>query len=433
MDKDFGTATIKKVTIRLVPFCMLLMFLNYIDRVNISYAALQMNQDLGFTATIYGFGAGIFFIGYFFCEIPSNLILAHVGARLWFGRIMITWGLVATGMAWINGPNSFYAMRFLLGVAEAGLYPGMFFYFSLWIPVQERAKVLGLFTSVTAIANIIGGPLSTSILTLDGLFGLKGWQLLFVLEGIPSVIVGFIVLFYLTDKPENAHWLADREKRWLIDSLQAERAAKEKTGATSLLQGFLDPRVLIIVAISFFNVCDTFGIVFWLPQIIKGFGGLTNIQVGFLSALPFVFGGLTTIFWGRHSDRTKDRRWHLAIAGFVAAVGFTIAGLSSTPIVSFIGMCIATIGVWATFGVFWATSSDFLSGIAAAAGFGLINTFGALGGFFGPVIMGFVKDRTQSFSGGLFALAVFGVVMGLLPLLLKNEVQTARTENEAIR
>lgn len=418
---DLRKTTIKKVVVRLVPFCMLLFFFNYIDRANISYAALQMNADLGFTPAIYGFAAGIFFLGYFLGGIPSNLVLARVGARLWFGRIMITWGLIATGMAWVSGTHSFYVMRFVLGVAEAGLYPGVYYFFSLWIPHQERAKVLGMFASVTAIANIIGGPLATSLLTLDGMWGFKGWQLVFILEGVPSVIVGIVTLFYLTDRPEHASWLANDERSWLVETLKGERALKEKTGAASLLQGFLDPRVLILVAISFFNVADTFGIVFWLPQIVKGFGGLGNVEVGFLSAVPFVFGGLATILWGWHSDYTKDRRWHLAIGGLVGATGFTLAGVADTPIVSFVGMCIATIGVWSTFGVFWAASSDFLTGVAAAAAFSLTTTLGALGGFFGPTIMGLAKSYTQSFSGGLYALAIFGVVQAVLPLLLRKE------------
>ncbi len=422
---DLCKLTIKKVIVRLVPFCMLLFFLNYIDRANIAYAALQMNADLGFTPAIYGFAAGIFFLGYFLGGIPSNLILSRVGARLWFGRIMITWGLIATGMAWVSGTNSFYIMRFMLGAAEAGLYPGVFYFFSLWIPHQERAKVLGMFTSVTAIANIVGGPLATSLLELDGLWGFKGWQLVFILEGAPSVLVGIVTLFYLTDRPESAGWLAANERSWLIETLKGDRALKEKVGAASLLQGFLDPRVLIVVAISFFNVACTFGIVFWLPQIVKGFGGLENVEVGFLSAVPFVFGGLATVLWGWHSDYTGDRRWHLAIGGLMAAAGFTIAGVANTPVMSFVGLCVATIGVWSTFGVFWAALSDFLTGVAAAVGFSLTTTLGALGGFFGPTIMGVAKSYTQSFSGGLYALAIFGLIQAVLPLWLRKEPQPA--------
>lgn len=432
---DLGTATIKKVTLRIVPFCMLLMFLNYIDRVNISYAALQMNKDLGFSATVFGFGAGVFFLGYFFFEVPSNLIQERVGARLWFARIMITWGIISTGMAWVVGPNSFYVMRFLLGVAEAGLYPGIFFYFSLWFPVQERAKVLGLFTSVTAIANIIGAPLSTSFVAIDQLFGLRGWQLMFIFEGVPTIIVGFITLWYMTDHPAQATWLDQREKQWLLGQLESERVEKQKIGASTLRECVGDIRVWILAAFMFFNVTCVFGIVFWMPQIIKSFGGLTNVQVGVISAIPFVFAGLAVIFWGRHSDKSRDRRWHLFIGGAVSAAGYALAAtaLPAAPVLAFVGIALATVGMWATFGVIWAASTDILTGTAAAAGFAIINSLGALGGFSGPYFMGVVKDFTQSFSGGLYGLAVSALLMGLLGLLLRNEIHTQNaTEAEAL-
>jgi ACS family tartrate transporter-like MFS transporter len=421
-EDELRKRTLAKVGRRLIPFCMLLFIVNYLDRVNIGFAALQMNQDLGFTATAYGLGAGIFFIGYFLFEIPSNLILEKVGARLWIARIAITWGVVSTAMAWVNGETAFYVMRFLLGVAEAGLLPGILLYFSYWFPASERGKALALFMTATAISNIVGAPLSTSLLGLDGLFGLRGWQIMFILEGLPSIVMGVLVLRYLTDRPEAAAWLAADERSWLTRTLAAERAAKEALGGSDLLRGLTDPRVLMITLLCFFLVSGNFGVVFWLPQIIKAFGGLTNAQVGLLTAIPYILAAFAMVWWGRRSDRTGDRKWHLAAAAIVGAAGLAASAALADPRFSFLALCVAAIGIWSMFGVFWAIPADFLSGTAAAGGFALINSVGTLGGFAGPFLVGFVRERTGSFSASLFVLAAFVFVAAALAASLRVKV-----------
>jgi sugar phosphate permease len=397
------------------------MFLNHIDRSNISYAALQMNQDLGFTPSVYGFAAGVFFFGYVIFEVPSNLILARVGARHWIARIMLTWGVIATAMAWINSAETFYVLRFLLGVAEAGFLPGMFYYYSLWFPASVRGKAISFLMMTSPITNIIAAPLSTSLFALDGFFGLRGWQFIFIIEGVPAILVALIVLRYLTNNPSEAKWLSNTEKDWLRNTLADERKNKEISGATTLKQGFFDRRVLLITAVGFFLVCTNFGIAFWLPQIIKAFGGLTNMQIGELTALPYVFGVICMMLWGRHSDSSGDRKWHLVISSTVTAVACVIAALSTAPILSFIGLCIAIAGILSVSGVFWALPSDFLADRAAAGGFAFINSFGLIGGFVGPYVVGLVRDRTHSFSGSLLAVAGFAVVTALLSALLQNQ------------
>jgi len=422
METDLEKRTLRKITRRLIPFCMVLFILNYIDRVNIGFAALQMNRELGFSPTVYGLGAGIFFIGYFFFEIPSNLILEKIGARLWIARIAITWGIISTAMAWVYNETSFYVMRFLLGIAEAGLLPGLLLYFSYWFPARQRARALALFMTATAISNIIGAPLSTSLLGLDGLFGLRGWQLMFVIEGVPSIIMGVVVLRYLTDRPAQANWLTDDEKAWLNHILTAERAAKEETsGRMTLKLGLISPRVLLIALLCFFLVSGNFGVVFWLPQIIKGFGGLTNMQVGLLATVPYILAAFAMVWWGHHSDRTGDRKWHLAIAALIGAAGLAGSALLTSSPASFAALCIAAIGIWSMFGVFWALPTDLLSGIAAAGGFALINSIGNLGGFAGPFLVGFVRERSGNFSASLLVLAVFVLVSALLAALLPSQ------------
>lgn len=419
---DLGARAIAKVTRRLVPFTMLLFVLNYIDRANVGYAALQMNQDLGFSPTVYGLGAGIFFLGFFPFEIPSNLVLARVGARRWIARIMIVWGIVATAMAFIGGETSFYVMRFLLGAAEAGFLPGIIFYFSLWFPAEARAKALGLFMASTALSNILGAPLAIGLLALDGWLGLRGWQLLFIFEGIPSIIIGFWVLSYMTDRPQEAGWLNNDERAWLTRKLAEESAAKVARSDMTLLRGLTDKRVLMITALCL--VSGNFGVVFWLPQIIKAFGGLSTAKIGGLTALPYVLAMIAMVWWGRHSDRTRERKWHLTAAALLGSFGLAASAVAPIPTLSFIALCFATIGLWSMFGVFWAIPSDFLSGTAAAGGFALINSFGALGGFCGPFLVGFVRTQTGSFSASLFVLAGFVLCAAILAALLKNETRS---------
>jgi MFS family permease len=334
---------------------------------------------------------------------------------------MISWGIVATAMAWVNNELSFDILRFLLGAAEAGFIPCIMWYFSNWFPAGERGKIMAIFMSSTALANIIGAPLSTGLMGLDGAFGMRGWQLMFILEGLPSVLIGIWVLFFLTEKPEEAKWLTPDERRWLSETLREERA--QAGIATSLRAGFLDRRVLMVAAVCFFLVCANFGIVFWLPQIVKSFGGLSNMQVGALSALPYVLAGCGMIWWGHHSDKTGDRRWHLLIAAIVGAAGLVASGIAPTPLMSFIGLIVAALGVWSMFGVFWALPGDFLRGMAAAGGLALINSIGTVGGFVGPYVVGFAREKTGSFTASLVVLAISALISGLLALAIRRTPQ----------
>ncbi len=422
MDHDIEARTLRKIERRLIYFCMLLFILNYIDRINVGIAALQMNKDLGFSPTVYGAGAGIFFVGYFLFEVPSNLILERVGARLWLARIAITWGIISTAMAWVSSETSFYVVRFLLGLAEAGLLPGILFYFTYWFPTRERGKALALFMTGTAISNIIGAPLSTALLGLDGLLGLRGWQIMFVLEGIPSVIMGIAVLYYLTDRPAQAKWLSAEEKAWLQRVLAREAAAKEAiSGRMTLRLGLTSPRVLLIALLCFFLVSGNFGVVFWMPQLIKALGNLSIMQVGVLTMIPYALAVVAMGWWGRHSDRSGDRKWHLAIAALVGSAGLAGSAVSPDPVLSFAALCVAAVGIWSMFGVFWALPADLLSDTAAAGGFALINSIGTLGGFSGPFLVGFVRERTGSFTASLLVLAAFVLGAALISATLPRK------------
>jgi len=415
---DPGSTTLRKVLQRLLPFTMLLFFFSLIDRTNISFAALQMNEDLGFGPTVYGLAAGIFFVGYCLFEVPSNLVLMRVGARRWLARIMLTWGVIVVATAWVGGLKSLYVMRFLLGVAEAGLLPGLFYYLGTWIPASRRGLGLSVLMSTAALSNVIGGPLATGIMELDGWLGFRGWQLVFIVEGVPTVLVGIAVLALLPETPRDARWLEAAERTWLEATIARENETKARVGAMSLRQGFTDRRVLIATAFSFFLVCCNFGTVFWMPQILKSLGSFTNLQVGRLSVVPYLLGGIGMILWGRHSDRGHDRRRHLVMSGVVATIGYLLAGLAPTPAVSFVGLCLATLAVWSMFGVFWAIAADQLAGPAAAAGLAFINSVGTLGGFVAPLLMGYLRDSTGAFTGSLLALAAFAACTALIAPLL---------------
>jgi ACS family tartrate transporter-like MFS transporter len=408
-----------KVIRRLVPFMMLLFFISIMDRANISYAALQMNADLHFDAQVYGSAAGIFFIGYFLFEIPSNIALAKFGARRWLGRIMITWGLVAAAMAWTAGSTSLHVLRFLLGIAEAGLLPGVMFYLSGWIPGKARGMTLSVLMATTALAYVLGGPFSTWLMSFNGILGFRGWQFMFLVEGVPAVLVGCIVLAALPEGPQDAKWLQQSERDLLSSAIEREQTETRKNGMKTLRDGLLDRRVLLASAFTFFSICDNFGTVFWLPQIIKSLGQLSTPEVGLLSAVPYALGGLGMIVWGRHSDRTGERRLHLFAGAIAAALGYLGAAVSPDPVITFIAICIAATGVWSTFGLLWAYAGDLVAGPAAATGFAVINSVGALGGFVGPFLIGWIKAHTNSFSGGLGLLSGFGLLTALLALCLK--------------
>jgi MFS transporter, ACS family, tartrate transporter len=397
--------TIRKVAKRLLPFIFLLYVICLIDRVNLSFAALTMNRDLGLNAYAYGLGASIFFIGYFIFEVPSNLLLDRVGARLWITRIMISWGLASAAMAFVTGEISFLTVRFLLGFFEAGFFPGMILYLTFWFPSAYRARVIAAFMLAIPVTGVIGGPLATSLLELDGLWGLTGWQWMFLVEGIPAALMGFVVLGFMTDRPSSANWLQLAEKQWLETTLQRERDAVEaEHSRLSLWQALIDPRVLALSLVYFGIATATYGVVYFLPQIIKGWG-LSNLQTGFVSSIPDIVGTIGMVVWGHFSDRSADRRRSAATALIVCTVGLIGLGMFGASAWSLVAMAMVSVGINASRPLFWALPSLFLSRTAAAGAIALINALGNLGGIAGPTMLGWVKEATGSFSGGLYFLA----------------------------
>ncbi len=410
--------TIRKVVGRLIPFLFLCYIVNYIDRINVGYAALEMKDDLLFSDAVYGLGASMFFAGYVLFEIPSNLIMERVGARLWIARIMISWGAVSSSMMLVKTPFSFYALRFFLGAAEAGFFPGTILYLTHWIPAKERARAVALFLTSTALSGVIGGPLSGVLLKLGGAGGLAGWQWLFLLEGIPAVVLGIVTLGYLTDAPAEARWLAPAERAWLARTMKLEQEEKQQRHGYTLLQAFTDKKVWRLCALYFSIIISFYGVVFWLPQILKGFSGLSNFTVGMISAVPYFVAAVAMVAIGNHSDRTGERRRHVAVPAFFGAVGLILSALlqHQSPALAFAALCLAALGIWSTLGPFWSLPTEFLSGTAAAGGIALINSIGNIGGFVGPSVVGLVKERTGSFAGGLFVLAATLLIGSVLAL-----------------
>ena len=417
MANDLPTRTMRRVSLRIVPFIMLLYFVSFIDRVNIGFAALTMNKDLGFSPAVFGFGAGIFFWGYFLFEVPSNVILDKVGARLWIARVMISWGLVSGAMAFVQGQASFYVLRFLLGAAEAGFFPGIILYLSYWFPARQRASVTALFMAAAPLSTVLGSPVSSALLEMHGLFGLQGWQWLFLIEALPAILLGFAVLAFMTDRPEQAKWLADDERDWLAATMNAERAGKAATANHSLWSGLTDVRVLALSLVYFGTSAGLYTLGVWAPQIIKQFG-LSTLQVGFLNALPATAAVVAMVLWARHSDRTGERTWHVVIACLIAAVGLAYAGLASGVVAVVVALTLVNIGISAAKPPLWSMPTLFLAGPAAASGIATINSIGNLGGFVGPAMIGWIKDKTGSFEGGLYFVGALLLLSAVLTLLL---------------
>lgn len=417
---DFETATLRKVAWRLLPFLLLLYVVAWLDRVNVGFAALQMNQDLGFSSAVYGFGAGVFFIGYAFFEVPSNLILARVGARVWIARIMVTWGVISVAMMFVQGPTSFYMLRFLLGVAEAGFLPGIIYYLGTWYPQAERARAVSWFMLAIPLSTVIGAPLAGLLLELDGLMGLTGWQWLFLLEGLPAVVLGVVVLFYLTDKPEDAHWLTSEQKIWLASTLAAEQRTATERHGVGLLQALVHPTVWRLGLVIFACQCGSYGLTLWIPQIIQNLSGLSDLVVSMISALPYIAASIGMILIGMSSDRSGERLMHIAVPSVFAAVGFAATAYLSSPIPAMIALTVAAVGDLGTRGPFWALPTRFLAGSAAAGGIGVINTLGSLGGFVGPYAVGFIRNATGSFAGGMLFLAGLLLAAAIMAVSLRR-------------
>ena len=412
------TSTLAKVTKRLVPFLIICYFVAYLDRVNVGFAALTMNQDLGLSQTAFGFGAGIFFIAYFIFEVPSNLLLERFGARKWIARIMLSWGILSGLMAFIpdigrvtglGNENSFYLIRVLLGAAEAGFFPGIIFYLTLWFPAEYRARIVGYFMAAIPLSTVIGAPISGLLLNLHGGLGLAGWQWLFVIEAVPAIILAGVVFFYLTDRPADAAWLAADERQWLAERLTLEQRQREAVHEFTVAQALINPRVIGLSLVYFGAVATNYGLGFFLPQIVKAFG-LTTFMTTVVSATPYAVGLVAMVWWGRRSDRVAERRFHTAFPLFVAAAGIAVSTALDDPTLKMLSLCVAGFGIFACLPVFWTLPTAFLSGAACAAGVAVINSIGNLAGFAGPFAMGWIKDHTGSYAGGLLLLSGLGII-----------------------
>jgi ACS family tartrate transporter-like MFS transporter len=404
--------TLKLIAWRLMPFLLLCYFISFLDRINVAFAALQMNKAIGLSATQYGFGAGLFFLTYCVFEVPSNLMLYRVGATRWIARIMLVWGLCAAGMAFVVGPKSFYVMRLLLGASEAGFFPGVLFFLTLWFPTAYRGRILGIFMAGVAISGLLGSPISGLLLSLHGIFGIEGWQWLFILEGIPAVILAPVCLWYLQDGPAQAKWLpvADREK--LTTVLDTERRERENRGTYSVLQALRNPRVLFLAAVYFTNVCLLNSVLFFLPLILKGFG-LDNVTNGFVAAIPSLFALVAVIWWGRRSDRRSERIGHAALANLLAGVALLSAAILVDPTARIIAVTIAFASTLAFTPPFWSIPAGFLSGAASAGGIAAISSLGVIGGFVAPSIIGYLRDLLGDFRYGLGLFGLLAIVLAV--------------------
>jgi D-galactonate transporter len=440
--QELEQRTIAKVSARLIPFLILCYFVAYLDRVNVGFAAITMNKDLALTATMFGFGSGIFFLAYFLFEVPSNLLLDRFGARKWIARIMITWGVLSGAMAFIpnisaatgiSNEHTFYIVRVLLGLAEAGFFPGIIFYLTLWFPAIYRARVIGSFMAAIPLSSVIGAPVSGEILAhMGGVGGIAGWQWLFIVEAVPALILAGVVLSYLTDRPRDATWLAADERTWLTDRLAAEERQRLQAERFTIGQALGNPRVLALAVVYFGAVACTYGVGFWLPQIVKGFG-LTSAATGWVTAIPYVVGTVGMVWWGRRSDSRHERKGHAAFALLMAVIGIAASTAFPDPVVKMALLSLAAFGTFAVLPVFWTLPTAFLSGSAAAAGIAIINALGNLSGFVGPFAVGWIRDATGSFSGGLLLIAAFAALAMVVVLMLGHNPALERAPKVGVQ
>ncbi|WP_295956134.1 MFS transporter [Rhodoferax sp.] len=423
-------ATYRKVMWRLIPFLFLCYVVAYLDRVNVGFAKLQMLTDLKFSDTVYGLGAGIFFIGYFLFEVPSNMILHRTGARVWIARIMVTWGVISSCMMFVTTPTMFYVLRFFLGVSEAGFFPGIILYLTYWFPSARRARVVALFMTAIALSGVVGGPLSGWIMqAFAGVNGWAGWQWLFLLEGIPSILVGISVYFYLDDSIAQAPWLSDAEKRLLIDNISRDEGSRADH---SLKQVFRNGRVWLMASIYFCFIMGLYGISFWLPQLVKTAGVKDVLDVGLLTMIPYALAAVAMVLASRSSDRSGERRWHTAGAGFIGGVGLILSGIFGGDLaLAMAALSLATMGILTSLPLFWTLPTSMLRGSAAAAGIALINAVGNLAGFVSPFMVGSIKDATGSTTAGLYVLAASLFLGGILVLLATRGRHAAASGSRA--
>jgi MFS transporter, ACS family, tartrate transporter len=423
--------TMRRVTRRLIPLLMICYFAAYLDRVNVGFASLTMNKALGLSAEIFGIGSGIFFLGYFLFEVPSNLILEKVGARRWIARILITWGIISGATAFVTGTWTFLGIRFLLGFAEAGFYPGIILYLTWWFPSSYRSRIIGIFMTAIPISIVTGSLISSQILRLGDWGGLAGWQWLFILEALPAVLLGFVVMIYLTDSPQQAKWLEPAQRDWLVRRLTDERDAKEARRNYSLAETMRHPRVWLLTLVYFGQNVSGYGLVIFLPQIVSRFGVGVGLN-GLISALPFAAGAVAMVWWGIHADRTGEHRLHTAAACFLNFAGLAACVLLQNPVLMMVAIILSQMGQAAIAPTFWALPTAMLSGTAAAGGIAMINAVGNLGGFLGPYMMGSIKDATGSFTIGLLSIAMGTLVATVVLLVLGSETH-ARVAGAADR
>jgi ACS family tartrate transporter-like MFS transporter len=422
--------TMRRVARRLIPLLMVSYFAAYLDRVNVGFAALTMNKALGFSAEIFGIGSGIFFVGYFLFEIPSNLILSKVGARKWIARILITWGLVSGATAFVTGTWSFLGIRFVLGLAEAGFYPGIILYLTWWFPSAYRSRIIGIFMTAIPISIVTGSLISSQILRVGDWGGLQAWQWLFILEAAPAIILGVAVMVYLTDGPEQAHWLRPEQREWLVRRLAAERSQKEAIRHYSLSQTMRNSRVWLLTLVYFGQNVTGYGLVLFLPQIVSRFGVGVGTN-GLISALPFVAGAVAMVLWGLHSDRTGERHLHAAAACLLTFAGLAVCIFLQDPILTMIAIILSQMGQSSIAPTFWTLPTAMLSGTAAAGGIALINAVGNLGGFLGPYMMGSIRDATGSFSIGLLSISAGALIASVVLVTLGHDRRLEEVPSES--
>lgn len=427
------TRVIRKISWRILPFVMLLYFVSFLDRVNVGFAAFTMNKAIGLTPAAYGLGGGLFFIGYFLFEVPSNLILYRVGVRVWIARVMVTWGIVSACSAFVTGPHSFYALRFLLGVAEAGFFPGIILYLSIWFPARYRAIAAAAFMAAAPLSTAIGSPISGALMELPRFWGLGNWQWLYLIEAAPAVLLGFVVLKFLTDKPDQAKWLEPEERDWLVARLQSERLTNTRPHGTNLSSAWLtmrDPRVLTLSLIYLGTSAGLYTLGLWAPLILRQFA-FTSLQTGWINAVPSVIAVVGMTLWARRSDQTQERTWHVVIPCAAACLGFIWAGSAHTAMGVILALVVVNVGISAAKAPLWAMASTFMSGAGAAAGIAMINSIGNLGGFLGPFMIGWMKGRWGSYTGGLYSVGATLGISAVLTLILSRRTGESRGATSA--
>jgi MFS family permease len=433
-DAGMQARVVRKVALRLIPFLGLAYFLNYVDRTNIGFAKLTMSEDLGLTETMFGLASGLFFIGYLLFEVPSNIALHRFGARRWIARILVTWGLIAAAMAFVQNAPMLYAFRVLLGIAEAGFFPGIMLYLTFWFPRSVRVRLTGLFMIALPASSALGAPVAGAILQYwDGLFGLAGWRVMFLVLGLPAVVLGVAAWFYLTDRPGDADWLAPDERRWLDATMAAEQQATEATGKHRVRDSLRDPRVWALGVVYFGVTYGLYALSFFLPTIVAGFAesfdtSFSILENGLIVAVPFAVGAVAMVFWSRHSDRTGERVWHVALPALLGAVSIPVALYMESPLATMAVITVTAVGVFCALPVFWYLPSTFLAGAGAAAGIALVNTLGNSSGFGAPYITGFLLDATGSSRAGLWVVGVMMLVAGLTVLALRGRLRAADTD-----